>query len=137
MRYGILFFFLLVIFNSCNYSQITENNNSVLEIHELKEIGPNSGNFIIGGYVVKIYTCPPCLRGELCKPCMKNNIVISEDNKILETYSLTAKELIVFIDDPRQFELGKKYRFSIKILKQNSTGEPVNDIELLNYELIV
>jgi len=112
------------------------SNFDFYQIHEIKQNNFTSGNFNTEGYVVKIYTCPPCPKGALCKPCMRDNIVISKNNKQLDAYYLTENELIIFVNNPKQFELGKKYNFSIKILDYKSTGEPINDIELVGYELI-
>ena len=120
-------------------NQITYPTTSNLDFYQINEIKQNnftSGNFNTEGYVVKIYTCPPCPKGALCKPCMSDNIVISKNNKQLDAYYLTENELIIFVNNPKQFELGKKYRFSIKILDYKSTGEPINDVELVGYELI-
>jgi len=44
--------------------------------------------------------------------------------------------MIIFVENPEQFELGRKYRFSIKIMDYKTTGEPINDVELVGYELI-
>jgi len=120
-------------------NQITYPITSNLDFYQINEIKQNnftSGNFNTEGYVVKIYTCPPCPKGALCKPCMRENIVISKNNKQLDAYYLTENELIIFANNPKQFELGKKYKFSIKILDYKSTGKPINDIELVGYELI-
>ncbi len=117
----------------------TTSNLDFFQINEIKQNNFTSGNFNTEGYVVKIYTCPPCPNDPsagMCKPCDRDNIVISENNKILETYSLTENELIIFVENPKQFELGKKYKFSIKILDYKSTGEPINYIELVGYDLI-
>ena len=114
----------------------TNQSNYSLNFVELKESNYTSGNFNVEGYVVKIYTCPPCQKGDICKPCMRNNIVISENNKVQDSYSLSSSELILFTDNPKQFELTKKYKFSIKITDYKSTGEPINDIDLLGYDLI-
>lgn len=72
----------------------------------------------------------------MCKPCMRDNIVISMNEKIFESYLLTEDELIVFTENPERFKLGKKYKFIIKILDYKSTGEPINDIELVEYDLM-
>lgn len=109
------------------------SNYTFYSIHEIKQNKFSSGTYNTEGNVVKIYTCPPCPTGAQCKPCMRDNIVISENNQILETYSLSDKEIILFADNPKQFELGKKYQFSIKILDYKSTGEPVNDAEIIGY----
>ena len=112
------------------------SNFDLYSIHEIKQNNFTSGNFNVEGYVVKTYTCPPCPPEALCKLCMRDNIVISENNNLLDTYALTEKELIIFFNNPKQFEFGEKYRFSIKILGYKSTGEPINDIELIGYNLI-
>lgn len=112
----------------------SSSDYSSVSISQLKETNQTSGNFNIEGYVVKIYTCPPCPIGAYCKMCMRDNLVISEENKILESYSLTNKDLILFANNPKQFDLGRKYKFSVKILEYKSTGESLNDIEVVGYD---
>jgi len=112
------------------------SNFAFYKIHEIKSNRFNSGTYNTEGYVVKIYTCPPCPKGAQCKPCMRDNVVISENNKLLETYSLSDKEMILFVNSPKQFEPGGKYTFSIKILDYKSTGEPINDVEIIGYNLL-
>ena len=92
------------------------DGDNFYSISDLKLNNLTTGEFIVEGYVVKIYTCPFCPKGQICKPCMKNNLIISENNNILENYFLTNKELIIFTDNVQPFELGQKYRFSVKIL---------------------
>ena len=115
------------------YPQIS--NYTFYPIHEIKQNKFSSGTYNTEGYVVKIYTCPPCQKGAQCKPCMRDNIVISENNQLLETYTLYDKEMVLFADNPKQFELGEKYQFSIKIHDYKSTGEPINDVEIIGYTL--
>jgi len=117
--------------NNTTYPQTS--NFAFYPIREIKQNKFTSGSYNTEGYVVKIYTCPPCPKGALCKPCMKDNIVISENNKLLETYALSDNEMILFANNPKQFELGKKYQFSIKLLDYKSTGEPMNDAEIIGY----
>lgn len=105
----------------------------VIPIAELKDKKIHSGEYNIEGFVVKIYTCPPCPPGANCKPCMKDNIVVSTNNRKLETYSLSHQEVILFGKDVQQFKMGEKYRFSIKVTNEKTTGETINDLELLGY----
>jgi len=116
----------------------TSSNSDIIfyPISKIKQENLTSGIFNTEGFVVKIYTCPTCPEGAMCKVCMGDNIVISMDNKLLESYSLTEKELIVFAENPKQFELGKKYKFTIRIFDYKSTGEPINNIELVGYDLV-
>lgn len=101
-------------------------------ISGLKGLGP--GNYSTEGFVVKKYTCPPCPQDMLCKPCMRDNIVISENDDLVQGYDLTENELIIFTNEVNQFQLGKKYTFYIQITGLRSTSEPVNDVELLGYK---
>lgn len=105
-------------------------------IREIKQRKPASGTYATEGFVVKIYACPPCPPPNRCKPCMQDNIVVSETNRLLESYTLTDKELVLFVADPKIFELGKKYRFSFRVLDQKTTGEPLNDLRLIQYALL-
>ena len=120
--------------NNTSYPQ--SSNFAFYPIPEIKLNKFNSGTYNAEVYVVKIYMCPPCPKGAQCKPCMRDNIVISENNQLLETYSLSGKEMILFANNSNQFELGKKYQFSIKILDYKSTGEPINDVEIVGYNLL-
>ena len=120
--------------NRVTYPAIS--NFELRSIHEIKQNNFTLGNFNVEGYVVKIYTCPPCTRRALCKPCMQDNIVISENDQLLETYSLSDNEMILFVNNPKQFQLGGKYRFSVRLLDYKTTGESINDIELVGYDLI-
>jgi len=107
-------------------------------ISEIKENNLSSGSYVTEGYVVKTYVCPTCPEGARCKACMQPNIVISENNVLLESYVLTEKEMIVFTGnlDVSQLKLGSKYKFTIQISEYNTTGEPINNVELIGYELI-
>lgn len=112
----------------------TTQNFSFYSISDIKQKNLANGSYNTEGYVVKRYECPPCPPGAQCKPCMRGNIVISEINKLLDTYILTNSEIILFANNPKQFELGKKYSFSVKVLDYTSTNKPINDIELVGYQ---
>jgi len=109
------------------------SNLNFYSISQLKGKNLNSGTYNTEGYVVRKHECPPCPKGAMCKPCMGDNIVISEMNKLLDTYSLTNNEMIIFVKNPNQFELGKKYSFSVNVRESKSTSEPINDVELTGY----
>ena len=102
-------------------------------ISEINRGQLSPGTYNTEGYVDKIYTCPPCPKDVYCKECMRDNIVISENIQFLELRRLSDGKIILFVDHPSQFLFGEKYRFSIKILNTKSTGELLNDIELVGY----
>ena len=148
----ILFLFSIISFvqlNSCsekNGSANKSSNESVtintnqtkigsgkfLKISELNKQKPEKGIFETKGFVAKVYTCPPCPPNSQCKPCMRNNIVVSEDNKSLDGYDLTDKKILVFTDQAESFVAGKQYQFTIKITNTKTTATNLNDVELID-----
>ena len=140
MNYLILLITILVFSQiSCTAQKNSGENYAKIKTEKFVRINDiNSKKFAqeiyeTEGFVAKIYTCPPCPPNALCKPCMRNNIVISEENKILESYNLSDKEIIVFTENAETFELNKKYFFKIKITDRKTTSQTANDIELLAY----
>jgi hypothetical protein len=108
-------------------------NYPLVTIHNLKRLSPASGRYDTEGYIAKIYACPPCPPEATCKPCMADNIVVSEQNITLETYALRDTELIIFVSHPEQFTLGRKYTYSIEISPTRSTGDNFNEVSLIGY----
>lgn len=109
---------------------------ALYQIHEIKQQKLGPGTFNTEGYIVKTYTCPPCPAEAECKPCMRNNIVISEYGERINSYSLPDTAMILFTDDPKQFAFGTKYNFWIRILDSSTTNEPINDVEILSFNVI-
>lgn len=107
-----------------------------VKISELNEQKPSEGVFETKGFVAKISVCPACPPNAQCKPCMKDNIIISEENKILETYDLTEKEMIIFTNKARSFEVGEEYIFKFKITDKKTTSSKLNDVELISADLV-
>lgn len=103
-----------------------------IKINEVKIQKPKSGFFGIEGYVAKIYECPPCPPDSVCKPCMREHLVISEKKKILKNYPIAKTDLIVFTNNSRSFEIGKKYNFIVMATDKKTTGEAINDFEIVN-----
>src|SRR5438093_85205 len=79
----------------------------LLTFEDLKKNDGIEGQFRIEGYVLDIYKCPPCPPGVMCKPCIPDNLVITDaaDPKDLSKIN----RLRIFTDKPEQFELKKKY----------------------------
>jgi len=105
-------------------------------IHELNDKRVPLSTYTVEGYTVKLYDCPPCPRGAMCKPCMGNNIVLSENKLPIETYdNLSSTDLIVFVDRAKQFDVGAKYRMTVKVSEHSTTGigSSLNDVELVGF----
>lgn len=110
----------------------TKAAEKFLSISELNSEKQDKGIFETRGFVAKIYTCPPCPADAQCKPCMVDNIVISEEKKNLETYDLSKKEMIIFTDKSKDFEKGTEYKFKIEISDKKTTGSNLNDARLID-----
>lgn len=113
------------------------------KISDINNLNPKEGEqFNTEGYVVRIYECPPCPKESICEPCFTNDfIIISEDNqlnnKILGRENLSKNELLIYTTEADKFELGKKYKVSVKVLYSNHLNiDFTNDIELVGYEVI-
>jgi len=103
-------------------------------IHDLKERHPTSGYYKTEGYIAKVFNCPACPAGAECMPCPEENIVVSEQQKAIETYALTKQDLLILVQNPDdRFKLGERYRFSIRVRDSRSTDASLNDVELVGY----
>lgn len=111
-------------------SEETKRPLNFYTISELNQKNFGFGTYETEGYVVFIYHCY-CPKGALCKPCMQNNIIVSTRNQIKSSYSLSDQDLILFSDDIKQFDLGKKYTFIIQILDVKSTFQTLNNLKLI------
>lgn len=117
-------------------SKTLESGDGVFaSIENFKTSKPQQRVYVFEGYVVKKYTCPPCPAGAQCKACMKNNIVVSDTDMTMgPSYTLTNAEVIIFTQEADRLELHKKYRFKVRLTDKRSTSEPINDLELVDFD---
>jgi hypothetical protein len=144
-KYVLLVLLLILLVTAGVYFFTTEGDSKIAvpqpnitdytlnPISKLNITPQQSGIYLTEGYVVRKYECPPCPPEDQCKPCMRSNIVISENDILLDTYNISDTELLVFTEDTKKFETGKKYKFLIKFLDTRSTSGPVNDVELVGF----
>lgn len=112
----------------------TEDSDDLqtVEIHEIKRGKLPLGIYRVKGYVSKIYVCPPCPPPNLCKPCMRNNVVVSERRKRVESYSsLGNEDVVIFAPTARRFVVGRRYTLVVRITDAKSTGDPIGDVHLV------
>ena len=124
LKHTVSFYFLLcfVVF-PCHAAPLT--------VEEYRRKAPSMGEFEVEGYVVKQYRCPPCPVGAMCKPCMRDNILISAKKEIVETYPPNGDYIVAFVSNSQQsFVLGHRYRMLIQVLAGTSTQYGINDVEL-------
>lgn len=109
-----------------------------LKNHEFTGEGFDTLIYSVEGYVVKKYVCPPCPPGTKCKPCMENNIVISENpTPVAEIYPLQDSSMIVYLKDHSGLEMGRKYVFSVRVRETISKERNMNVVELVEYSKVV
>ncbi len=130
-------FGILLILSFLNGMASAENltETESLSISEIKRQAVVGEQYLIQGYVTLKSTCPPCPKGAMCKPCLYDgNIVVSEKNEPRELYNdLKDIDLVVFTKQAETFKLGQHYWFRVHILSTKSTGQEINDVELIDW----
>ena len=91
-----------------------------------------AGPFKIKGFVIDSYKCPPCPPGAMCKPCIGNHVVITDN--LDEKDPALSKRLWVFTDKPEQFEVKKQYLFVVKVRGKLRPGRAIEQVELISSE---
>jgi len=102
----------------------------LLTFDDLQKNDSIEGSFSIVGYVIDVYKCPPCQAGAMCKPCIGDNIVVTDN--IAEKDPARIKRLRIFTDKPEQFELKKQYQFTVRVRGKIPKGQPIHDAELVS-----
>lgn len=108
----------------------------LLDFKALKEGNVKQEQFNVEGYVASIYECPPCPKGAQCKPCFGDHIVVAETEGGVKSQDEQYERLLIFANSPAQFEKGKRYLFSVKLVGQKRPGERVGQVELIGYDAI-
>jgi hypothetical protein len=103
----------------------------LLTFADLQKNDPIEGPFRIAGYVIDAYKCPPCPAGAMCKPCLGDHIVVTDN--IDEKDPALIKRLRIFTDQPEQCELKKQYLFTVKVRGKILKGQPIHDVDLLSF----
>ncbi len=113
----------------------TPPSGAALSVTALRAAQPKASTVHrLRGYVVKRYTCPPCPKGAMCKPCMGDNIVLSDDPKLHTIYDLDDRDVIVFTKAPMNFQLSEQVTLQVRALARQSSNKGIADLELLQRE---
>ena len=105
-----------------------------LTFSDLKRNDSINGTFIVDGFVIDTYKCPPCPPNAMCKPCIPDYIMITDN--IDEKDPALIQRLRIFTDKPEQFELKKKYSFTVKVKGQPPKGRAIENADLISFEAI-
>lgn len=93
--------------------------------HKLISSDTPAGYYTVISRLKSAYTCPPCLPGNLCKPCAPDHIILQDrDIMVLET--------------PNASEFPLDETFDITVLKkiwQNSVGEEVVSYTYVDHQV--
>src|SRR6266852_5383476 len=90
-----------------NFQDTTQTPPPRLTFSDLKRNDSIKGTFIIVAFVIQTYKCPPCPPNAMCKPCIGDHIVVTDN--IDQEDPVRIQRLRIFTDKPEQFELKKKY----------------------------
>ncbi len=125
---------LLCLFSVVSFSQDQGSTKKplLLTFEDLKKNDGIEGQFRIEGYVLDIYKCPPCPPRAICKPCIPDNLVITDaaDPKGLSKIN----RLRIFTDKAEQFELKKKYSFTVNLKNKVPAAHAITDVHLVSFE---
>jgi len=94
---------------------------------------PGSGSATVTGYVTYIYKCPPCPPNAKCKPCMGDNLVLSDAPKQVTDYADVGDGDLIVLADRAQldtFKVGNRYRLDIDIGPDKHLSNPIPDPHL-------
>jgi hypothetical protein len=120
---------------STSASSQAQPDDGSLSVTQLRASNPRpASTHRLRGFVVKRYACPPCPPNALCKPCMGNNIVLSDDDEPHELYDLDERDVIVFTDTPMSFALGAQLTIEVRVLDRQSSNKGIADLELVKRE---
>ena len=87
--------------------------------------------FRIEGYVIQTYKCPPCPKGAMCKPCIGDHIVITDN--VDEKDPALIKRLRIYTEKPEQFEMKKKYSFVVKVKGKPRKDRAIEEVDLIRF----
>lgn len=105
---------------------------SLLTFADLQRNEGVEGSFRIEGHVIDTYKCPPCPPGAMCKPCIPDNIVITDDIEQKEPSKINR--LRIYYNKPEQFEVNKKYSFTVRVKGKVPAGQAIHDADLISFE---
>jgi len=111
--------------------QQSSESPPVLTFADLQKNNSIDGPFKIVGVVIDVYKCPPCPAGAMCKPCIGDHIDVTDNPD--EKDPALIKRLRIYTDKPEQFELKKKYLFTVKVRGKIPNGQPIHDVELVSF----
>jgi len=115
-----------------NFQDTTQTTPPRLTFGDLKRNDSLKGTFIVVAFVIQTYKCPPCPPNAMCKPCLGDHLVVTDN--IDEKDPARILRLRIFTDKPEQFELQKKYSFTVRTRGKTAPGHPLEEVDLISFE---
>ena len=109
----LLFTALLLLW--CGPVSATAAGSPELSVAQFVAQHPANGEYTLIAYIDEIYLCPPCPKGAQCKPCIGDNITISDNPPRAATP--TTEKITVFItpSDGAKLQTSRRYRLRIAL----------------------
>ncbi|HMG76852.1 MAG TPA: hypothetical protein VK582_25495 [Pyrinomonadaceae bacterium] len=114
------------------FQDTTQTPPPRLTFSELKRNDSIKGEFIVVALVIQTYKCPPCPPKAMCKPCLGDHIVVTDN--VDEKDPSRIQRLRISTDKPEQFELKKKYSFTVRVRGKTAPGHPLEEVDLISFE---
>jgi hypothetical protein len=105
-----------------------------LTFSDLKRNDAIKGEFIVVGFVIQTYKCPPCPPNAMCKPCLGDHIVVTDHPD--EKDPARIQRLRIFTDKPEQFKLQQKYSFTVTPRGQTAPGHALEAVDLISFKSV-
>jgi hypothetical protein len=115
-----------------NFQDTSQTQPPRLTFSALKRNDSIKGEFIVVAFVIQTYKCPPCPPNAMCKACLGDHIVVTE--KVDEKDATRIQRLRIFTDKPEQFELKKKYSFTVRTRGKTAPGHPLEEVDLISFK---
>src|SRR2546421_5443062 len=125
---------LMEIRTELQKSEAFDQSQPLLTFDDLKAGKHVDGPFRIAAYVLDLYKCPPCPSPNQCKPCIPDNIVVTDETDAKDLSQI--KRFRIYTDKTDQFERKKKYMFTVKIKGIAPAGRAIDSVELVGFEVV-
>ncbi len=99
---------------------------------DLQHYDAATQTFQIEGYVLDIYKCPPCPPRGMCKPCIADNVTLTDTDDRSDLSNL--KRLRVFTEETDKFVMNGKYIVTVRVKGTPKMGDAIDSVDLISID---